>query len=357
MVADPEDGNATLSQTPVRGQRGSSQAGRARLFNVLKVAVSVGMLAYVLLVRVDLRELAAVVVDARWGYLAGAAMLAILGVALRAVRWRALLRAIQIDVGLQRLVGLYFVGTFFNIFLPSGFGGDAVRMMELARQSKRTPEAIGTVLVDRANGLWVLFILGLIAMPFAARYIPADTVLILSIISGAAVVGGWVVMGTAFLPWLGAKVKLPGQAKLERFYQAVSRCGRRALGQASAVSLAFNLINITINYSIARGLNVDRPFWIFFAFAPVLSISLLIPSIGGLGVRETAHMLFYGTVGVTSAAATAMGLAQFAVQTLVPGLIGGVLYALEGMRGLSSPSSGRTQIRAEETQPEGEAQE
>jgi uncharacterized membrane protein YbhN (UPF0104 family) len=320
------------------------QKRRARLFNVLKVAISVGMLAYVLLVRVDLGELAGVVADAQWGYLALAALLAILGVALRAVRWRALLRAIQIDVVLQRLVGLYFVGTFFNIFLPSGFGGDAVRMMELARQSKRTPEAIGTVLVDRANGLWVLFILGLIAMPFAARYVPTDTVLLLSAVSVAAVAGGWAVMGTAFLPWLGSKIKLPGQAKLERFYQAVSRCGRRALGQASAVSLLFNLINITINYTIARGLNVDRPFWIFFAFAPVLSISLLVPSIGGLGVRETAHMIFYGTVGVTSAAATAMGLAQFAVQTLVPGLIGGVLYAIEGMRGLRM-------------EPEGEAQE
>jgi glycosyltransferase 2 family protein len=326
--------------TSLEIQEKAGQKRRARLFNVLKVAISVGMLAYVLLVRVDLGELAGVVADARWGYLAAAALLAILGVALRAVRWRALLRALQIGVDLRRLVGLYFVGTFFNIFLPSGFGGDAVRMMELARQSKRTPEAIGTVLVDRANGLWVLFILGLIAMPFAARYVPTDTVLLLSAVSVAAVAGGWAVMGTAFLPWLGTKVKLPGQAKLERFYQAVSRCGRRALGQASAVSLLFNLINITINYSIARGLNVDRPFWIFFAFAPVLSISLLVPSIGGLGVRETAHMIFYGTVGVTSAAATAMGLAQFAAQTLGPGLVGGVLYAIEGMRGLRAESEG-----------------
>ncbi|HUT19466.1 MAG TPA: lysylphosphatidylglycerol synthase transmembrane domain-containing protein [Anaerolineae bacterium] len=312
----------------------AKQKRRAKLFNALKVVISVGMLAYVLFVRVDLGELAAVVADARWGYLAVAALLAILGVALRAVRWRAMLRAIEIDVHLRRLVGLYFVGTFFNIFLPSGFGGDAVRTMELARQSKRTPEAIGTVLVDRANGLWVLFILGLIALPLAAQHIPTDTVLLLGVISGAAVIGGWIVMGTAFLPWLGAKVKLPGQAKLERFYEAVSRCGRAALGQASAVSLLFNLMNITVNYLIARGLNVDRPFWIFFAFAPILSVSLLVPSIGGLGVRETAHMLMYGTVGVGDAAATAMGLAQFAVQTLVPGLIGGVMYAIEGMRGL-----------------------
>ncbi|MBN1639776.1 MAG: flippase-like domain-containing protein [Anaerolineae bacterium] len=310
---------------------------RAGLLNVFKVAISVGMLAYILLVRVDLRELSTVVAQARWAYLALGGVLAIAGVAIRALRWRALLRALDIAAPLRRLVGLYFVGTFFNSFLPSGLGGDAVRMMELARESKRTPEAIGTTLVDRANGLWVLFLMGLLALPFAARYIPLQTAILLGGAAAVAVAGGWLVMGTAFVPWLGSRVRLPGQAKLERFYGAVSGCGYAALGQASLVSLVFNLMNITINYLIARGLNVERPFWVFFAFAPLLSISLLVPSIGGLGVRETAHMLMYGTVGVGSAAATAMGLAQFAIQTLLPGTIGGVLYAMEGARGLHRP--------------------
>ena len=80
---------------------------------------------------------------------------------------------------LTRLVRLYFVGTFFNIFLLSGFGGDAIRMMELARHSKRTPEAIVTVLVDRATGLWVLFVLALLALPFGASGIPQETVLLI----------------------------------------------------------------------------------------------------------------------------------------------------------------------------------
>jgi hypothetical protein len=287
-----------------------------------------------LLVRVDLRELAAVVVEARWGWLALGAALAVAGVALRAVRWLVLLRALEIPVPLRRLVRLYFVGSFFNIFLPSGFGGDAIRMMELARYSKQGPEAIGTVLVDRANGLWVLFLMGLIALPFAAPSIPPATTMLIGALAVAVVAGGWVVMGTGFVPWLGSKVRLPGQAKLERFYQAVSGCGYAALGKASAISLAFNLLNVTINYVVARGLNVVRPFGVFVVFAPLLSASLLVPSIGGLGVRETAHTLMYGTVGVGGASATAMGLAQFGVQTLIPGSIGALLYAIEGARGL-----------------------
>ena len=306
---------------------------RAALFNIIKIAVSVSMLAYVLY-RANLRKLASVVAEARWGFLAVAGLLAIAGVALRAVRWLALLRSLEIDVPLVRLVKLYFVGSFFNAFLPSGFGGDAIRMMELARHSKKTPEAIGTVLVDRANGLWVLFILGLLALPFASRHMPSQMVLLLAAVSAAVVVGGWVVMGTGLVPWLGSRIKLPGQVKLERFYRAISGCGTVALAQASAVSLIFNLMDITVNYLIALGLNVDLPFGIFFAFAPILSASLLLPSIGGLGVRETANMVLYGTVDVGDTPATAMGLAQYGVKTLVPGLIGGLLYAIEGAREL-----------------------
>jgi uncharacterized membrane protein YbhN (UPF0104 family) len=309
---------------------------KSTLFNVGKIVVSVGMLTYILVVQVDFRALLNTLAQAVWGYLALAMVLAMGGVALRAVRWSALLRALDIRVPLERLVRLYFVGTFFNIFLLSGIGGDAIRAIELARYTQKTPEAIGTVLVDRATGLWVLFLMGLVALPFVAGSIPPQTALLVAGIALVVVAGGWAVMGTRLVPWLGSRVRLPGQDKLERFYHAVSGCGYRALGQACAISLIFNLINVTINYLIALGLNVRLPFGVVVAFAPVLSISLMLPSIGGLGVRETAHMLMYGSVAVSNTPATAISLVTFALQTLLPGLIGAVLYALEGALNLKS---------------------
>jgi uncharacterized membrane protein YbhN (UPF0104 family) len=241
---------------------------------------------------------------------------------------------LDIQVPLRRLVRLYFVGTFFNIFLLSGFGGDAIRVMELARHSKKTPEAIGTVLVDRATGLWVLFLMGLLALPFASARLPLGTAALLAAIAVAAVVGGWIVVGTRFVLWLGSRIKLPGQDKLERFYHAISGCGYVALGQACGISLIFNLMTITVNYLIARAMNVTLPFGVFVTFAPILSMSLMLPSIGGFGMREWAHTLVYGTVNVSDPTATAMGLATGVLQTILPGLIGGVLYAMEGASGL-----------------------
>ena len=41
---------------------------------------------------------------------------------------------------------LYFVGNFFNAFLPSGFGGDVVRIIEIA-EDVPGDVAVGTVIV------------------------------------------------------------------------------------------------------------------------------------------------------------------------------------------------------------------
>ena len=145
---------------------------RKQLFNVLKIVVSAGLMIYLLVFQVDLERLWQVVSQARWAYLIVAMMLMILGTALRAVRWQVLLQAVDMTVPLKRLVYLYFVGAFFNIFLPTGLGGDAVKMAELARSTRRAPEAIGTTLVDRATGLWVLFVLALLALPFSYTLLP-----------------------------------------------------------------------------------------------------------------------------------------------------------------------------------------
>jgi hypothetical protein len=313
---------------------------KKRLFNVLKVVVSTGLIIYLLVFQVDLGQLWQVVCQARWAYLIAAMVLMIVGTALRAVRWQALLEALDISVPLRRLVHLYFVGAFFNIFLPSGMGGDAVKMTELARSTGRVPEAIGTTLVDRATGLWVLFVLALLALPFSYALLPEGWTPVIALATLGGVLGGWVAMGTPLIPWLGGKLRLPGQEKLERFYRSVSQLGYRALGKACTVSLIFDVLLILFNLLIAYGLNVDQPLGIFLLFTPIISFSLALPiSIGGLGVREQTYVLLFGSLGVSDTAAAAMGLANYALTNLVVGLLGGVLYAVEGTKELTANGS------------------
>ena len=325
--------NWRISESANQRVKGHRNGGiRKQLFNILKIIVSAGLLIYLLAFQIDPAQLWEAVGHARWEYLIAAMLLMIAGTALRAVRWQVLLRALDIEVPLRRLVHLYFVGAFFNIFLPSGMGGDAVKMAELAHATGRGPEAIGTTLVDRATGLWVLFVLAALALPFSHALLPQGWAPIIALGTVGVVLGGWIVMGTPLVPWIGSKVRLPGQEKLERFYRSVSQLGYPALGKACIVSLTFDVLLIIFNVLIAYSLGVDQPLGIFLLFTPIISFSLALPiSIGGLGVREQTYVLLFHPLGVSDAASVAMSLTNYVLTNVVVGLIGGVLYASDGL--------------------------
>ncbi|UCC61414.1 MAG: flippase-like domain-containing protein [Anaerolineae bacterium] len=163
---------------------------RRHLSSLLKVGVSVGLLAWVL-PRIGLVEIWHEIQAVHLGWLGLAFALCVLGTALRAYRWQALLLGLKLQVPTRRLIKLYFVGTFFNTFLPSGFGGDVVRVLELTQDSRRAHEATGTVLVDRLTGILVLLAMALLALPFSLNVIPPALAAGLAALATGGLVGGW----------------------------------------------------------------------------------------------------------------------------------------------------------------------
>lgn len=237
------------------------------------------------------------------------------------------------EVPLRRLLYLYYVGNFFNTFLPSGFGGDAIKMYELARYSRRGSESVGTVLVDRLTGIIVLFVMGLMVWPFVYRDLPGNFSTVLLAVSGGGLLASWLLFQRRLAdPILRI---IPGKvgAKVAELYSAIHTAGTKALWRALAASAVFNIVLFTLNYFVALALHVHLPFIYFIAFMPILSLSLLIPSVGALGTRESAYVLVFGTANVAQPLAIAMSLTYYFVNVLT-GLIGIVMYAIEALTGL-----------------------
>jgi uncharacterized membrane protein YbhN (UPF0104 family) len=91
-----------------------------------------------------------------------------------------------------------------------------------------------------------------------------------------------------------------------------------------------------MNYVIAVALGIHISPWYFLIFIPIISFLLTLPvSFSGLGVREGGYILLFGQAGVPSSLAFAMSLCVYAV-AVATGLIGGLLYASQGYRGLGS---------------------
>jgi hypothetical protein len=255
-----------------------------------------------------------------------ALLLFLLGLVIRAYRWFLLVRGLDPGVSFRRLLNLYFVGQFFSTFLPTTYGGDVIRAVELT-QDTDTSAAIGTVLLDRLTGLMMLALIGLAVLPFQIARMERWLIWVLLAAIVVILTGGTLVIEGRALRWLTRRLppqlSLAGQSPLAKVYAAVTGCGWKAVLNAFGVSIVFNIVNVLINWLCGQAMGTGISLRFFFVITTLFSISGLIPSIGGWGVRETLSTAVFGSVG--SAKAAAWGIALGLVM-LAAGLVGGIVY-------------------------------
>lgn len=302
--------------------------------NILRVAVSGGLLYWVLRTA-GLHSLVEIARQAKPSWLGVAYALAVLGIFIRAVRWRELMRAVGVHAPYGRLVYLYFIGQFFSSFLPTGFAGDAVRVAEAGGDVEKA-KATGTVIVDRLTGFISLFLLAFIALPFAWREVPAALAWGIGLASAAILLGSgllfegrWVRRLTV---WLPKPLSLSSDGFVGRTYSTVLACGGRAVAKAIAISTVFNLTQLAAGYCIALALGVAVSPGELFLMIPIAAVALLIPiSISGLGVREQILVTLLSRLPAAQVTAFSLGLYSL---DLCNALAGGGLYLLRGLLGL-----------------------
>jgi uncharacterized protein (TIRG00374 family) len=305
------------------------------LGSIFKIGFSLSLLALVLW-HVGWGEAWESLRAAQLPYLGVALLLHVVAIPVRAYRWRILLTALGISVPLSRLTALYFVGSFFNTFLPTGIGGDIVRIYELGRQSGQ-PAAVGTVLVDRATGILMLFLMALAALPFGYRLISPQTTWLIACLFLTGWGGLWLILRRDWLEKWGLLRILSKVKQIEEVYEAVHACGVKAISGALAASFALNLLLIATNYFVGLSLGVRISIWYYLLFVPIISSLLVLPiSLSGVGVREGGYIYFFAQAGVAPPQALTMSLLVYAMN-LTTGCVGAVLYIVEGARGLRGP--------------------
>jgi uncharacterized protein (TIRG00374 family) len=240
------------------------------------------------------------------------------------------------------------VGAFFNTFLPTGFGGDVVRVLEIG-EGATSQQAAGTTVVDRLTGFIVLFLLALVALPFSANLISAEVTLLIVVLAGGVVGGSvllfegrllrWVIGRFASLTWLARHPRLDQIYRailewVEHTYSVITACGARAVAGAMFWSLAFNLLQVAANVLVGQALGMRVSAWPYFLFVPVATAALLVPiTISGFGVREGIYIGLFGQLGVPQAQAAAFSLGSYSLDFSY-GVLGGVIYLASGLLGL-----------------------
>mgnify|MGYP000106106101 CR=1 FL=1 len=306
-----------------------------------KGAVS-ALLLWSLLRRADLGQMLSALAGVRIELFLLALALYVGGQLLSALRWQVLTVPLGISIAYGRLVELYFLGMFFNFFLPTVIGGDVVKAYYLGRETRDAVRALASVFMDRNTGLGALLLVALVAAAFG-RLHWADRPLIVPLVGGMLL---YLLLNLALfadvsyrsLRRLCAAVRAaPLVGLVDRAHAALGayRSAPSALGKAVALSLFFHLMLIGLNYANARALGLTLDVLPFCIFIPLVSLLSMLPiTMYGLGVREYAFVLFFSSVGVTREASVLLALLWFLV-TLLASLPGAVIYIASGRRSLT----------------------
>lgn len=306
---------------------------RKHLSTALKIAVTLAAL-FIVVRQIDLQAVWQTLRRASLGWVLVGFILFNLSMVVRSFRWWLLLRGLGVEIRLGRLLNLYFVGNFFNMALPSGFGGDVVRAMEISRQIPANMAA-GTVILDRLSGLVMLFVMAIGVLPWQTAVLPPAIIAVIIIGAVLGVGGGLLLVDGRLIRrwgnWLPKPLNPNQDGAVGKLLQAIQGCGWRAIVGALLVSVLFNLMlaGWWVTSARALGATVAYPFQVLIM--PLVALPLLIPSVGGLGPRELIVPTLYASVGLASETAVAISLLVFVIMRL-SGLVGAPLYLISQVR-------------------------
>lgn len=235
------------------------------------------------------------------------------------LRWQLFARALRFQKSLVQMTGYYFIGMFFNLFLPTSVGGDVVRGIYLDGKSGRKLAAFASVFLDRLNGLLVLVAIACVAVVVAPIDLPTWVTYSVAAVAGAGV------LGLAALPLVARSGFLPPNRvrQLKSMIELLRE--PKSLALATFLSVLVQAASVIIVWLIGVGMHLDVPGAYYWILVPMISILTLLPSVNGMGVRETGMVLFLAPFGVSQAAALTLAFLWFLVYA-AGSMVGGLIY-------------------------------
>lgn len=299
---------------------------------VLRVAVSVGLVGFLLWsMRNNFPRIAGTLAHANLLLFSSAVLLFVFNVMILSVRLKLLFTGEGLPIPFGKVIQLSFIGYFFNNFMPTAVGGDIVKAYYAHRQTGQTAKSFISVFMDRFIGLFTFICLATLALILSWKNIDIGLKKIVLIFAFAGTAIFFIILNGSV-----AKVVLSMLSKfklwnigerISRVYRAAHEYKNKkgiifaAIGVSLAAQSTYFLVVYLFSKSVGSGLHLGT----IFLIMPIVCVITMLPSLGGLGLREGAIVAFFGPLMGTDKAFS-MSILLLAM-LLVLSLIGGLIYA------------------------------
>ena len=277
---------------------------KAKLSILLRVLVSVGFLTFIAWnMRGQFPQIVSTLKSTNVLIFVTAVLIFMsVNISLMALRLYLLFSGEGLKVDFWKAFQLTYVGFFFNNFMPTAVGGDIIKAYYVQRQTGQPQKAFIAVFMDRFIGLFSFVGIAVIALVLAWDKIDP---LIGKIIIGLAIlsaVGFFFTLNAKvaeFLMKIFSKIKLWNLGKhISKIYMAIHdyKNKKAVMLGVVLVSIAAQCIYFTVIYLMTKSLSLSVPLVMIFLIMPIVCVVSLLPSLGGLGLREGAIVLLFSPI-------------------------------------------------------------
>ena len=269
-----------------------------------------------------------------WRWLGVAVALVLVDRTLMAMRWIDLLVALAPGTRppLGAVIRVFFVSSFVSNFLPS-VGADLYRAYALSRYDVHLAESTASVLMDRALGVLSVVLVASVALPFATVEGRGDLLVLLAVMAAVCGVAAAVIFSERAAEAVRRAARLIPIATVQRVAGALTDAVRayathhRAITRVLALSVLVQIFRVLQAWCLGRGLGIDLPLSLYFAFIPIIVFIMQVPiTPSGLGTTQLAFERFFVPQGAPAPHVVALSF-LFLGLGFLGSLPGGILYA------------------------------
>ena len=294
----------------------------------IKFLVSV-LLIYFLFLLVDIKGFITIFASLNVIYVFIALILIILAVIFSGIKQKIILQYYGLSLSTVQAINLYFVGNFFNNFLPSTIGGDIVKIHFIKQRLGEFKNAFMSVFIDRVLGFMSLLIITLPAFFLRFDSLRHKWILLIVILFYLAGLILLIILFNINTMHKIVKNLFPYRySKRFSFHSIQKIFSTKVMLKLTFLSVTFHSISVVAYYFVALAFHIHTSLTLFFLFIPIISAIGMLPiSFNGVGIREFAFMFFFSS-SATKEALIAIPLFTYFL-TLLVSLYGAYLYVRE----------------------------
>ena len=303
-------------------------SGKKTLSLLIKIGITIGIFL-VLLAKIDLDAVMVRIAKQDLSLFFLALAVLALHLLIHAWRWKTILETIRSPLPLPRVLRFLSIALFFNQALPTGVGGDAVRIWITNKFGTGISAATNSVMLDRLCHMVGLMLVVALTQPLLAGMVKVDELewglplIILATLGGLAALMTLDRTPKDWQRWRPVRAVAYLAADIRRIFLRPP-----ALAKQVFLSLLGHGAMIVSYMVLAKGMSIAiEPLTLLALLPPVMLIAALPISLNGWGVREAAMIGMLAFAGVPAADALSLSLVQ-GVSVLITRLPGGVVWLL-----------------------------